>query len=333
MALWGNKDDKTSTGTVQVHANGDVAGTSTLFDSEATVGDYLVINSTIGFVISSISSNTVATVISAKPGTSVNAIGAGNNYTLNEKPLWCSQAESLDSDGGSGDVEKVFGVDTTEMGVGGGPIVNIIVTDGGSGYTANGTVSLSGGGGSSGAANAQANSTGRIAAVNITNNGSSYETNPTVTISAPTAQSFNGLTAVSNTNDTIALAGAGTLAVDDKVTYANAAGNTGIIGLTDGTQYFVSFANATHVALAATQSGANIDLTATVSETGHTLTGETATASAVVGGATNKGVAHAGWVRRIEGTGGRAGRVQYEVLVAGSSISGDAADDNELPDS
>ena len=34
MALWGNKDDKTSTGTVQVHANGDVAGTSTLFDSE-----------------------------------------------------------------------------------------------------------------------------------------------------------------------------------------------------------------------------------------------------------------------------------------------------------
>ena len=37
MALWGNKDDKTSTGTVQVHANGDVAGTSTLFESEATV--------------------------------------------------------------------------------------------------------------------------------------------------------------------------------------------------------------------------------------------------------------------------------------------------------
>ena len=117
------------------------------------------------------------------------------------------------------------------------------------------------------------------------------------------------------------------------MTYANAAGNTGIIGLTSGTQYFVSFANSTVVALAATQSGANIDLTATVSETGHTLTGETATASAVVGGATNKGVAHAGWVRRIEGTGGRAGRVQYEVLVAGSSISGDAADDNELPDS
>jgi len=31
-------------------------------------------------------------------------------------------------------------------------------------------------------------------------------------------------------------------------------------------------------------------------------------------------VPHAGWVLRIEGTGGRAGRVQYEVLVASSSV-------------
>lgn len=43
-------------------------------------------------------------------------------------------------------------------------------------------------------------------------------------------------------------------------------------------------------------------------------------------------VPHAGWVRRTEGSGGRAGRVSYEVLVAGSSISGDAADDAKLPE-
>src|SRR6056300_143491 len=36
-------------------------------------------------------------------------------------------------------------------------------------------------------------------------------------------------------------------------------------------------------------------------------------------------VPHAGWVLRKEGTGGRAGRVHYEVLVAASSITGDAA--------
>jgi len=44
-------------------------------------------------------------------------------------------------------------------------------------------------------------------------------------------------------------------------------------------------------------------------------------------------VPHAGWVLRTEGTGGRAGRVHYEVLVAGSSISGDnVADDSILPE-
>lgn len=43
-------------------------------------------------------------------------------------------------------------------------------------------------------------------------------------------------------------------------------------------------------------------------------------------------VPHAGWVRRTAGTGGRSGRVQYEVLVAGSSIAGDAADDAVLPE-
>lgn len=115
MALWGNKDDKTSTGTIQVHANGDVAGTSTLFDTEAAVGDYLVVNSTVQFVISSITSNTVATVSAAKLGTSVNAVAAANNYTLNEKPI--SVAVTEVPQGSHGDPSKVFGVDTTEAGV------------------------------------------------------------------------------------------------------------------------------------------------------------------------------------------------------------------------
>ena len=44
------------------------------------------------------------------------------------------------------------------------------------------------------------------------------------------------------------------------------------------------------------------------------------------------GITHAGWVLRTAGTGGRAGRVFYETLVAGSSIQGDAADDTKLPE-
>lgn len=47
-------------------------------------------------------------------------------------------------------------------------------------------------------------------------------------------------------------------------------------------------------------------------------------------------ISHAGWVLRTEGTGGRAGRVHYETLVAMSSIGtgspADASDDAILPD-
>jgi len=64
--------------------------------------------------------------------------------------------------------------------------------------------------------------------------------------------------------------------------------------------------------------------------------GETA-ATAIAGrgaGATSGGPAHSGWVKKTEGVGQRAGRVQYEVLVALSKngITGDAADDIPFPD-
>jgi len=55
-------------------------------------------------------------------------------------------------------------------------------------------------------------------------------------------------------------------------------------------------------------------------------------AYANTGGTEADGVAHAGWNKRTAGSGGRSGRVFYETLVAGSSITGDAADDTELPE-
>ena len=42
--------------------------------------------------------------------------------------------------------------------------------------------------------------------------------------------------------------------------------------------------------------------------------------------------AHAGWVLKTEGSGGRAGRVQYETLVAMRTITGDASDDASFPE-
>lgn len=41
---------------------------------------------------------------------------------------------------------------------------------------------------------------------------------------------------------------------------------------------------------------------------------------------------HAGWILRTVGTGGRAGRVNEETLVAMGSMTGDGADDAVYPD-
>jgi hypothetical protein len=43
--------------------------------------------------------------------------------------------------------------------------------------------------------------------------------------------------------------------------------------------------------------------------------------------AANKAITHAGWVLRTVGSGGRAGRVTFETLVAMGSLTGDAEDD------
>jgi hypothetical protein len=72
------------------------------------------------------------------------------------------------------------------------------------------------------------------------------------------------------------------------------------------------------------------------------LVGKTATAVASKGSGSTDGansafekITHSGWIKRTVGTGGRAGRVQYETLVAmgtAAATSGDAADDLVLPD-
>lgn len=226
-----------------------------------------------------------------------------------------------------------FGVDAAETAVGNGAIALITVTYAGSGYTANPSLTISGGGGASGAASGVANTTGKIASVTISNAGTSYETNPSAVIPAPTATSFNANSAVNQSTDAITISSAQYFVVGDPVTYAVAAGNTAIGGLTSGTKYYIQAADSTTVTLAATVGGPKIELTKGPTETGHTLQGDQATAVAVVGGAKNKGVTHAGWNVRRVGTGGRAGRVQYETLVAMGSMTSDGSDDAILPDS
>jgi hypothetical protein len=318
--LWGDKDEKTSTGTVTITANGLCTGVATLIDTEAAVGDYIVTDAETVRIIS-ITSNTVCHVAPQTLGGVVAGCSA-NQIGYQEGPIYVSATEV------GANASHIFGVDTTEIGVSGGTILTATLLTNGSGYHANAVVTVSGGGGASGAANAEANSTGYIATINITNAGTSYETAPTFTVAAPAAQSFNASSAVA-ANGFIGIT-ANKFQVNEIATYAVTGTNTAIVELTSGTDYYVQASNSTGVYLAATYGGAAITLTAGSSETGHSLQGETATVATTVGGV--QGAAHAGWVRRTVGTGNKAGRVSYETLVA-SRLSGDAADDSEVPDS
>jgi hypothetical protein len=232
----------------------------------------------------------------------------------------------------TGETVGQFGVDTTEVGVSNGSVIAVTITSPGSGYTANATVTVSNETGSGFTANAEANATGYISAVNISAAGSSYETIPTITISAPSGRTFNANSAVANTTEFITIS-SNVFQNNDIVTYTVATGNTVISGLTNGTSYFAVSANSTGLKLASTRGGTAINITAGLNETGHTLTGQTATAVPVISSA-NKGIAHSGWNLRTVGSGGRAGRIHYETLVAmGSMLNADAdAEDTVLKD-
>lgn len=109
--LWGNKDAKTSTGTLAIAANGLVTGTGTSFTTEALVGDYIHAADD-EYRIVSIANTTSAQVVAGNLGGTMAAVGAGNTYVLNEKPIFVSSSEV------GADANNVFGVDTTEVAIG-----------------------------------------------------------------------------------------------------------------------------------------------------------------------------------------------------------------------
>jgi hypothetical protein len=153
--------------------------------------------------------------------------------------------------------------------------------------------------------------------------------------------------------------GASTLAVNDHVVISGTnAGSGTITGYTTGTIYEVSAVTGTSpnvtgftlvdeagsaiVTTAGTLTGLSFKpyTIVMISGTGNNAqyfeiqeTADQATAVADLGSGEPASITNPGWVLKTVGTGGRAGRVQYETLVAGRSlISGDADDDLEAPD-
>jgi hypothetical protein len=423
MALWGNKDSKTASGTVSIANTGVVTGSSTLFTTEAKIGNTIKANG-VEYNIVTITSDTVAKVIMGRNnGNGAVTTCSAQSYTLSEKTSFVAH-EAARTSGVAGDSSFVYGVDTTEQSAGGDNVTNVAVASGATRYLEVPAVTFSGGGGSSAAATASI-AGGAVSAIAVTNVGSAYTSAPTVVIAKPRRViPTSGITAAT---DTIAYTAHG-LVANDEVKYNNG-GGTSATGLTSGTSYYVAYvgltANAFELKAAAgtpaTLAGVAISGTAgqfTVTAatlavgdrvridgtlagtgtitgyatgttykvsavtgtspavTGFTLTTEaavalvttagtptgltyttgtviditatgnnaqyfeiqatadqaTATASLGSGSSAGTHVTHAGWVRRTVGTGGRAGRVHYETLVASGSINADAADDLVLPD-
>ena len=195
-------------------------------------------------------------------------------------------------------------------------------------------------------ASATVSAAGKVTGVSITAVGSDYQSVPAVTIAAPATETLD-LTDTSVAilaDDEIVVASAfySKIETGDAVTYSKGSGGTTIAGVAEGTVFLIKSGTANKISLATSEykatTGDKIDLTAVAAGgTAHTLIGVTPTATAIFGmgssGKVGSGLnAHIGWVKKTVGTGGRAGRVTYETLVAGSSIScllytSDAADE------
>ena len=188
---------------------------------------------------------------------------------------------------------------------------------------------------------------GKVTGFTITDVGSDYQSAPSVTVAAPSGSGSLNLASGSvlvAADDEIVVPAAfyAVISTGEAVTYSDG-GGTAPTGLVDGTVYFlIKSGTANKISVASTYdnaiAGTKITLAAgSVAGSAHTFIGGTATATASLGlgqdGDSNiSEVAHVGWVKKTVGTGGRAGRVHYETLVAASSITGDA-EDIATPDS
>lgn len=95
MALWGNKDQKSVTGTIAVTATSvDVVGTNTLFLTELKVGNAIDISGS-QYQVNSIQSNTALKLKDAYAGTTA----SGLTVVAYEKPAYLQRAELPDTYG------------------------------------------------------------------------------------------------------------------------------------------------------------------------------------------------------------------------------------------
>ena len=255
------------------------------FITSGDVGERVIqIIDTVGYVVSAGLFNQYSNVVQTDTGVTASILTV-NSSALGVSKFNKSQSFSTGlairdaTDSGTLETDKVNISNSSVLGL-------TVILNAGSGYTANANVSIISTTGTGAAANAQANSFGKISAINLITSGNNYVTEPTVTVSAPVAQTFNANTDVvggtgEGSNNIIALATAGSFQVGDRIRYQVTVTNTAIGGLQSNTTYFIQFANSDTIALAATantSAGNRIALTKGNTEIGHSLQGINATA-------------------------------------------------------
>lgn len=237
----------------------------------------------------------------------------------------------------NGQTVGLFMVDATEINAGGDNVTDISIASGGSGYVEAPGVTFSGGGGSSAAATAYI-SGGAVNNIQVTNTGSSYTSNPTVTVQVPvlTVPTGRVVTANDTIMYTGHSQANGAALVFNWNGSANIGGllngTTYYVAPIDANRFSLS----TTAANAANNIVINLTTTGGAGQYFIISDGVRATAVASRGpgvpGDGSEHVVHTGWNLKRVGEGGRAGRVTYETLVALSDPIGDGSDDLTLPD-
>ena len=178
---------------------------------------------------------------------------------------------------------------------------------------------------------------GAVSGITVTAVGSDYQSTPAVTVEVPKMTIPTGNV---NAGTNVITFTAHGLSDGDQITYNQVGGGTLMTNVTNGQTVFVRDKTANTFKIAATEGGTAINIgTGHSAQTFTIVTGATQATAVASTGLGNDGdtntteLSHIGWVKKTVGSGGRAGRVHYETLVAASSISGDAADDIALPDS
>jgi len=232
----------------------------------------------------------------------------------------------------------LFLVDATETISGGDNVVDISLSNQGSGYVEAPGVQIASGGGAYDASATASISGGKVSNIAVANTGVGYTSDPVVTVTQPvmtvTASSVN------LTSDTINYAAHGQ--ANSAALVYNNGGGASITGLTSGTTYYVSnpltnsFTLSTSAANAANNVIINLTGQGNNAQYFTIVAGVRATAIASRGLSQGQSGAehatHIGWNLKTVGSGGRAGRVQYETLVTLANPIGDGSDDITLPD-